>query len=177
MSELIVLLVLLWAVVLIPGALRSRTGSPQKTVGGFSRAMDVLKTKPAGRELLVPGDAVRLVDDREVVADAVPRRAAAREDLMTRRRRAWFVRLLAGTGATLLLAIVLGGWGWLAFLVAAAATVGYAAMLRRLKLQRDAARAKVREIDVRDAADLPERQVEREPAAVGAGVRLRRWED
>jgi len=60
-GAVVVVLVLVWTIVLLPGAVRSRRSSTQVTVGGFERAMDVLRTRPAGRELLVPGDAGRIV--------------------------------------------------------------------------------------------------------------------
>jgi hypothetical protein len=177
-NETIVLLVLLWAVVLVPGAIRSRNRtSPHATVGGFERAMDVLRSKPSvGREYLVPRDAGRIVT-RDVSRDE-PAGPYRREDPVTARRRAWFVRLLAGTGATFLLAVVFGGWLWLPFVLAALIAGGYTALLRHLKIQRDEARRVVREIDLRDRARGAVDEAAEEPvaAAGGGAVRLRRWD-
>lgn len=201
MNEALVLLLLLWAVVLLPGALRSRKSSPHTTVGGFERAMDVLRARPGqGREVMVPGDAGRIVERDD------PRRSAPREaagpgggDPVVARRRAWFLRLLAGTGATLLLAVVLGGWLWLAFVAVAGITGGYTALLRHLKLQHDQARRVVRELDLgpgrrRSAGGLDDGAdgegdgrigeagnglhgaVASGEMAVGSTVRLRRWD-
>ncbi len=199
MNEALVLLVLIWAALLVPSALRSRKSSPHATVGGFERAMDVLRTAPgrrgSSRELLVPSDAGRIVgrelshDPVGTAADSSPpyadehvarssRLQPHREDPMIARRRTRFVRLMAGTGATLLLALLIGGVLWVAFLLTAAAAAGYTVLLRRLKLQRDEARRVVADLH------LPQEPA-REPvsAAVGdegwssSGVRLRRWGD
>jgi hypothetical protein len=188
-SEALVLLVLLWAVLLVPGALRSRNSSPHATVGGFERAMDVLRNegrgpgagRGAGRELLVPRDAGRIVG-RDV--DQTVRSVRIRhEDPLVAQRRSWFLRAIAVTGVAFLLALLFGAWMWVTFLLAAAGTGGYAALLRHLKVQRDEARRVVRELDLHrvegPVADPAPRQV-----AVGAdlfgdgpAVRLRRWDD
>jgi hypothetical protein len=182
-NETIVLLVLLWAVVLVPGAIRARNRtSPHATVGGFERAMDVLRSKPnVGREYLVPRDAGRIVT-RDVNRDE-PVGPYRREDPVTARRRTWFVRLLAGTGATFLLAVAFGGWLWLPFVLVGLVAGGYTALLRHLKIQRDEARRVVREIDLRDRAravadERHEPRGHEEPvaAASGGAVRLRRWD-
>jgi hypothetical protein len=182
-SEALVLLVLLWAVLLVPGALRSRNASPHATVGGFERAMDVLRsdgrtvTRSGSRQLLVPGDAGRIV--RREVDGALRAVPVRHEDPIVVQRRSWFLRGLVATGVALLLAVTVGGWLWLAFVAIAGTTGGYAALLRHLKVQRDEARRVVRELDLHRVPDaLPER------AAVGAelwsgapAVRLRHWDD
>jgi hypothetical protein len=182
-SQALVLLVLLWAVLLVPGALRSRKSSPHATVGGFERAMDVLRSDGrapsggAGRQLLVPRDAGRIVG-REV--DATVRSVPVRhEDPVVTSRRVWFLRGLVGTAVAMLLALTVGGWLWLPFVVTAAATGAYAALLRHLKVQRDEARRVVRELDLHRVPDeLPARAaVGAELWGAGAGVRLRRWDD
>lgn len=229
MNEALVLLVLIWAVLLVPGAIRSRKASPHATVGGFERAMDVLRTDPAhrggSRQVLVPGDAGRIVDrevghyeevgfapDREVAAaevaaaepaasyraDSDPRRhpsasgasgapgapgasgASGRrpEDPIVTRRRARFIRLLTATGATLLLAIVLGGWAWPGFLVTAAASGGYMVLLRRMKLQRDEARRVVAELELhQDRVASTVHAAASGDEWASTSVRLRRWDD
>jgi hypothetical protein len=179
----LVLLVLVWAVLLIPGALRSRNASPHTTVGGFERAMDVLRKDDrgpgAGRSVMVPKDAGRIVD-RPLDATERPLPRLRSEDPLMARRRAWFLRALVGTAGTFVLTVVMGGWLWAAFAIALALTGGYAALLRRLKVQRDAARRVVRELELRSVADQDVGEV-----AVGGGtawtgsssVRLRRWDD
>ena len=185
MNEAIVLLLLLWAVLLLPGALRSRQSSPHTTVGGFERAMDVLRAKPGhGRELMVPGDAGRIVTRNTARQAAEP--GPPMEDPVVARRRSWFLRLLAATGVSLLLAIGLGGWLWLPFVSLVLLTGGYTALLRHLKLQRDQARQVVRDLEVRHVEDTPPADPEMPPsheqATVDAGnlalqsVRLRRWD-
>jgi hypothetical protein len=165
-SEAIVLLVLLWAVLLVPGALRSRNSSPHVTVGGFERAMDVLRNEGRGtgvdRQLLVPRDAGRIVGrDVDGTVRSIPLR---HEDPIVAQRRSWFVRAIAGTAVAFVLAVAIGGWMWLPFLLTGAGTGGYAALLRHLKVQRDEARRVVRELDLHQVAghEVPER------AAVGA---------
>ncbi len=176
MNEALVLLVLLWAALLVPSALRSRTGSPHATVGGFERAMDVLKTSPQrsnGRHLMVPGDAGRIVDHEGIAAAEQPK-PYRREDPRVEARRVWFLRLVAGTAASLLLAIVFGGVLWGVALLAVGATGAYVALLRRWKLQADQVRSVVRELE----ADGDQQKV-LVGAAVGenaGSVRLRRWD-
>jgi hypothetical protein len=208
-NEALVLLVLLWAVLLVPSALRSRaSSSPHVTVGGFERAMDVLRTSPrtGGRQLLVPADAGRIVARAESVpgsvpgergyapraagppagappnvaseagpADPVGRRVAV-EDPRIAARRVWFVRLLVGTAASLLLAIIVGGLLWVAAFLAIAATAGYATLLRRLKLQRDEVRTVVRSLEIDADPRVPVGAAVGHDVAPSGSVRLRRWD-
>lgn len=185
MNEAIVLLLLLWAVLLLPGALRSRRSSPHTTVGGFERAMDVLRAKPGpGRELMVPGDAGRIVA-RDRSCDGGPETPRG-EDPLVSRRRTWFLRLLGATAVSLLLAVGVGGWLWLPFTSLLLLSGGYTALLRHLKLQRDQARRVVRDLELRRTVDEPP-VADRRPAASHGGpaedgglaletVRLRRWD-
>lgn len=186
MNEALVLLGLVWAALLVPNALRSRNASPHTTVGGFERAMDVLRSDPAagsGRQVLVPADAGRIVGRTDVSRSDSSRSpgVARRESVLIARRRSWFVRALAATWTTLLLALALGGWLWLLFVLAAAPTAAFVVVLRRWKLQRDEARQVVHELDRdgpfagRDGDD--EVSVVIGDVAVGSGtVRLRRWD-
>ena len=205
MNEALVLLVLVWAALLIPAAIRSRAASPHATVGGFERAMDVLRSQPqtvAGSGAGASGDPA---GDRDLapIASSAPSSAqssahmARGEHPVIVQRRTWFIRALAATGVALLLALVAGGWLWYLAGLATVLTAGYTFVLRRLKLQRDAAREVVRELDLTDRDPvLRERvgygddalEVEREPVAVGGSaggagwhggsgsVRLRRWD-
>lgn len=195
MTDALVLLVLVWAVLLLPGAVRSRRTSPHVTVGGFERAMDVLRTEArgaGGRELLVPRDASRIVDHAPVGPNSTrshtmpthtqptnTRSTRTPEDPIVARRRTNFIRALIATAVTLVLAVVVGGWLWVPFTLVAVGTAGYVAILRHLKLQRDEAKRVVREID------LTHEEVGAGPrVAVGGGaeelphgsVRLRRWD-
>lgn len=152
-GALVVVLVLAWALVLLPSALRSRRSSPHATVGGFEHAMAVLRNRPQGRELMVPGDAARIVrregDDTaiglatrrpvQMVSPNVPR-----SDPLLAQRRRILVRLGASTAAAVLLALMFGGFLWTLAFLSASAFGGYVALLRRWKLQRDEARAVVR---------------------------------
>ena len=197
MNEALVLLVLVWAALLIPAAIRSRAASPHATVGGFERAMDVLRSQPqtiAASDADASGDRAADRDRGPAVSSPQVTRA---EDPVIVQRRTWFVRALAATGVALLLAIVAGGWLWYLAGLVTVLTAGYTVVLRHLKLQRDAAREVVRELDLTDPDPvLRERvgrgddalEVEREPVAVGGSaggadwgggagsVRLRRWD-
>ena len=194
---LLAALVIGWAVVLLPGALRSRRSTdPMTTVGGFTRAMSVLRDRPQGREIMVPHRADRIVGHGAGAPRAAvrPSEPSRRIDLLARRRTV-FVRLLVATGASLLLAVAFGGLLWPAFVVAALGLGGYVALLRHYKVERDAARhVVVRAFDA-PRADEVAHEPEREPVAVGAEpsgwqvatrfdepwqgestVRIRRWD-
>jgi hypothetical protein len=200
----VLVLVLIWAGLLVPSAFRSRSTSPHATVGGFERAMDVLRTDveesnmgrtPSGRGVMVPGDAGRIVERplQGDVSTPPPPLASMRQSPVQARREAWFIRALAGVVATLVLSIVFGGWAWPLFVIALIGTAGYVGVLRHFKLQRDEARRVVADLDLhRDQAviDVSDRATGTSgmPAGVGAGatadpwagsttVRLRRWDD
>lgn len=192
-TGLVVLLIVLWAIVLLPGAVRSRRTSAQVTVGGFERAMDVLRNRPPGREVMVPIDARRIVH-RPGAAEAVVsatgrvghlevaegdlavahREPSARERERretTARRRSLFARMLAAAGGALLVAVVVGGalW-WTLATLSVGAVAGYAALLRSWKLQRDQAAEVVRTIRTTDRRAEADRVPM--PRAVGEGPLL-----
>lgn len=123
-----------------------------------------------GREVLVPSDAARIVDGR---GPGHPHGIVAR-------RRSRFARLLIATAASLPVAIVAGGWLWAPFLVIASATGVYAVVLRHLKLQRDAARRVVSQMDrgTQLARPLPAQVAVGGSVSPASGsVRIRRWDD
>jgi len=170
-SNLALVAVATWVAVLAASALRSRQTSPVATVGGFERAMNALEVDP------------RSSHGRPGSQPAQPPLVRRREDPMTVLRRTRFFRLSVASIASLIIAIVLGGFFWIAALGVTAVTVGYAVVLRRLKIQRDEARSVVRELHLRP----PDLHVVAggQAAAVGAGqgqdwasttVRLRRWD-
>lgn len=182
MNEALLLIVVWVGLFVVPGVVRARTTSPQATVGGFERAMNVLRSEPSahggGRTLMVPGDASR------IVARPVDTGAAAGvsgpQDPVLARRRTWFVRGLLAVAVTFGLALLFGGAMWFAFLAAAGLTAAYVTVLRRLKLQRDQARQVVRSIEPAEEAAVPpvgQVAVGGDEAWVGSGtVRLRRWD-
>lgn len=178
-----VLLGLVWAALFLPGAVRAHNTSPHVTVGGFERAMNVLRSdgsrRGGGRRLMVPDDPARIVARPAHDLGPAPRERSA-EDPVIARRRLWFVRALLASVLTLGFALLLQGAAWLLFLGTVAATAGYVVVLRRLKQQRDEARAVVEQLDLREQP-LPEAgqvAVGGEEAWVGSGsVRLRRWDD
>jgi hypothetical protein len=195
-EALLAALLIGWAAVLLPSALRSRRESdPLVTVGGFTQAMAVLSRRPDGREIMVPGQAERIVGHGPTgrTAGAPSPRPGRRSELMAR-RRAMFVRLLGATGVTFLAALVVGGLLWPLFVTTAVALGTYVAMLRHYKLEADQARDVVRTIDLAAAeAAYEDEPWQREPVAVGAegfpvasrhdepwapqsSVRIRRWD-
>lgn len=184
MSEaLVVILMLLWALVLLPGALRSRRSSPRATVGGFERAMEVLGHGPRGRTVLVPDDAERLLTGRVSPDDAV----------LARRRRT-FTQLALTTVATALLAVTLQGPFVVLLVLMAGSLATYVVLLLRWKAQRHRAASVVRSLPrppahrppaagssargaPRRAVGGTQRGPERyEPSGVGTSVRVRRWD-
>jgi hypothetical protein len=180
----ILLLVLVWAGLLVPSAFRSRSTSPHVTVGGFERAMDVLRTDaeetnmgrtPRGRGLLVPGDAGRIVQRPFTGDTTAPPLASRQQNPVQARREVWFVRALASVGVTLVVAILFGAWAWPLFATAVAGTAAYVGVLRHLKLQRDEARRVVADLDLhrdRGVIDVSDRATGTTDAGarVGAGV-------
>jgi hypothetical protein len=181
-AELLVLLGLVWAALFLPGAVRAHNTSPHVTVGGFERAMNVLRSdgsgRGGGRRLMVPDDPARIVARPAYDPGPVVRDQPAEDPVITR-RRLWFVRALLGCALTFGFALLLHGAAWLIFLATAGATAAYVSVLRRLKQQRDEARAVVQQLEL-DDQPLPEVgqvAVGGEEAWVGSGsVRLRRWD-
>lgn len=175
-QALVVLLAVIWALILLPSAVRGHHRSPRSTVGGFQRAMGVLaRRRSGGRDVLVLAEPERVVvgvRDRELLA----------------RRRRVFTTLVVATGVTFLLAVVGGGRWWLLWLATATALASYVVLLLRWKAQRLEAAEVVRRLPVRSASEdalarvvggTPDVQVVTdpdEPWRAGSGVRIRRWE-
>ncbi len=140
-GALVLLLALLWALVILPGALRSRRSSPASSVGTFERAMDILARRESneyggdGRYVYVPNDAVRISGDRTI----------RQQEIMARRRRT-FIRLLILTLASMLIALAGGGQWWFMFGFAGAMLSGYVALLLRWKAQAEQAAAVARDL-------------------------------
>lgn len=194
MNEALFLLILLWAALLLPGALRSaRSSSPHVTVGGFDRAMQVLSAERSapGRHVYVPGEPGRIVD-REVPRvssnPAPPSTRRRPEPVLMVRRRVRFERLLVLSVLSVVLALAVGGWTWALVAVVVGTTIVYTVVLRRLKVQRDQARRVVRDLHLeQDTGVVLRRDLPRAAAGGGAGVdppadppsgvRLRRWDD
>lgn len=196
-GALVFLLALLWALVILPGALRSRRSSPASSVGTFERAMDVLARRESngyggdGRYVYVPKDAARISGDRTI-----------RQQEIRARRRRTFIRLLVLTGTSAIVAAVRGGQWWLMFAIAGALLAGYVVLLLRWKslaeqaaaVARDApgtARARVatRPRDPLGVTVMPDRELLPVGAGVATGlevdpigwesraaVRIHRWE-
>lgn len=188
----LLLLVLVWAVMVVPTALRSRERSPHATVGGFERAMNVLRGEPGGRVVDADG---RPIDGAEGPV------LRSRLDPRTRRvmelRRARFTRLVVATLATVALGAYLGGALWSVPAIAVVITASYATVLRRAKVQRVEARRRVADLTAARDDRFDERPIDgfderagrvplaraaaaRVPAGSewvpGQTVRLRRWD-
>lgn len=140
----LLLLILVWVAILLPGALRSRLRpSPRASVGGFQRTMDGLRVQQQVVRTHVPASSAPLAGARTVVR---------REDPVVARRRRRTLQLLGLTVALTALAPLLGTAGWVvagSLVVASATTL---VVLRRLKLQRDAARTVLVSLDLRRPA-------------------------
>jgi len=180
-NEALVVLVLVWAGLLVPGALRSRDASPHATVGGFEHAMSVLRSDARGtsgaRRVLVPGESSRIMQGSGLVGGPGGPNRLRGSDPVTTRRLIWFRRFLVVSGVTFLVALVAGGWFWFPFAISVALTGAYVAVLRHLKLQRDEARRVVSELDITiDVAAAEQDLAVGAEDWVGSGtVRLRRW--
>jgi hypothetical protein len=139
MSLLVVgLLAILWASILLPGALRNRReSSPQTTIDSFERSMSMLamraKNRPAsGRQVLV--------------LPPPPQRPPSPRVRAVRRRRQILARLAVATTASALLALIIGGAFWALFGVVAAALGSYVASLVYLQTRQAETQRKVRRI-------------------------------
>lgn len=152
MLTALVLVVLagLWAVVLVPPALRaaSRLTRSADSIGSFNKKMSVL----GGDRAVLDLTGVRPVATRTTPVSPASRSA------MRKRRRDVLVGLLAANGFTLLLAAVAGGGMWLLWLLTAALLGGYVTLLVQLRKA-----AAEREMKV---AFLPQAQPELEFANV-----------
>jgi hypothetical protein len=138
----LLLLILVWVAILLPGALRSRfRPSPRATVGGFQRSMDGLR--------------VQSVVSTYASAAAGPSArvpVARRESPVIARRRQRTLQLLAATVVAIGVAPMVNGAAWIiasALVTTSAVTL---VVLRRLKVQRDAARSVVVSLDLRRPA-------------------------
>lgn len=134
----LLLLILVWVAILLPGALRSRLRpSPRASVGGFQRTMEGLKVQHAG--------------DASFASPGASPVARAEDPVVVRRRRRT-LQLIGLTVVALGVAPFLGGAAWA--VAGTLVTVSFATLviLRRLKLQRDAARRVLVSLDLRRPA-------------------------
>jgi hypothetical protein len=155
----LLLLILVWVALLLPGALRShRRSSPRVTVGGFQRAMDGLR-----------------------VNDRVDATQVWREDPVVVRRRQRFLRLLTASLLSILAASLLGGAAWLVAAGLVSVLGITTAVLRRLQVQRVAARSVLTRLDLRRPAQPLVDEITGElilaAGSSGTSVRLRAWGD
>jgi hypothetical protein len=158
----LLLLVLVWVALLLPGALRSHLrSSPRTTVGGFQRAMDGLRA------------------DRAVTGGAPIAVRAPREDPVIVTRRTRFLRLVGLALLTLVAAPLVGGAMWVAAGVAVSTVLIATMVLRRLKLQREAARGVLTRLDLRRPAQPIVDEITGElvlaAGSSSSSVRLRSW--
>ncbi|MEX2532860.1 MAG: hypothetical protein WD360_02720 [Nitriliruptoraceae bacterium] len=128
MTQALLLIFLVWAVLLVPLGVRRRQEHPQRTVNGFERAMDVL----AG--------------DHDSVVGHEQQHVARRVSALKQRRLQLFSTAVRSVAVAGVAALIFGGWMWLLFAATIGLTVGYAAVLRQAKRQRDHAGIVVREL-------------------------------
>jgi len=183
----LLLLALVWVALLLPGAVRSTLrSSPRTTVGGFRRAMDGLRDGTRGAAghpvgaVHGAGRSGRAPVSASTSAAAAPLRATRPEDPAVVRRRTRFLRLVAATLLALVAAPLVGGaLAWTVAAVLVTATSASVVVLRRLTVQRAAARRTVVALDLRRPAPPLHDEVTGELllAAGSAGnvVRLRSW--
>lgn len=158
----LLLLILVWVALLLPGALRSHLrSSPRTTVGGFQRAMDGLRA------------------DRVVTRGAPIALGAPREDPVIVARRTRFLRLAGVATLTLIAAPLVGGVMWAVAGVAVSTVLIATMVLRRLKLQREAARSVLTRLDLRRPAQPLVDEITGElvlaAGSSSSSVRLRSW--
>jgi hypothetical protein len=158
----LLLLVLVWVALLLPGALRSHLrSSPRTTVGGFQRAMDGLRT------------------DHSATRIASSRQGPRREDPVIVLRRTRFLRLALLAVLLVAAAPLVGGLMWLAAGVAVSSVITATLVLRSLKVQRDAARGVVTQLDLRRPAQPLVDEITGElllaAGSSSSSVRLRGW--
>jgi hypothetical protein len=161
----LLLLVLVWVALLLPGALRSHLrSSPRTTVGGFQRAMEGLRSdrSAAGARSVTP-----------LLGGPTP------EDPVLVRRRTRFLRLFGLAVLALLVAPFVGGAMWLAVGVAWSTVITATLVLRRLKLQREAARGVLTRLDLRRPAQPLVDEITGElllaAGSSSSSIRLRSW--
>ena len=138
----LLLLILVWVAILLPGALRSRLRpSPRASVGGFQRTMDGLRVQHSTGDLRTSASGAVMYAP-----------VARREDPMIAHRRRRTLQLLGATVVSLALAAVVGGSAWVVAGGLVATSAITLIVLRRLKVQRDAARSVVVSLDLRRPA-------------------------
>lgn len=160
-EALVVMLAFVWALLLLPGAIRSRRRDDADEVRGFPRGQQVL-ADAAEAESASPWTGLNAQPTLAAVpaqsVDVEPAAAAPRpgtgyavDPVLVRRQRVT-ATLGVVVALTTVVAALLGGASWLAPALATAAFGGYLALLRRWKLQRDEARALVAELRAARAA-------------------------
>lgn len=170
----IIVLVVLWAWVLLPGAVRDWSDtSPVSSVERFERCMGMLaRSRPsrAGRHVLV-------LDRPSAVTagDAIARAARRRKLIVTR-----LVATVVSTGAV---GMLFGGWFWAPFAVSVAALAGYLGLLLHVRSRAAQRRRTVRSLEEERHLRRPDPEPPSEPTEqvvaefedAGNAVRIVRW--
>ena len=156
MTQALLLIFLVWAVLLVPLGVRRRQEHPQRTVNGFEHAMDVLASE--SDPMTVPAQ------------QHVARRVTA----LQQRRLQLFSAALRTAAVVFLAAVIFGGWIWFVFAGVSILTVSYATVLRQAKRQRDHAQMVVRELGTYRGS-YGDTRVTRERTATSRTVRLRSY--
>lgn len=147
----LLILVVIWAVVLIPPWLQSRRESrPGDSIATFRQQLNVLERTAPGQHIpgqygvgaTVVGFAARRPSTRP--GPARTRVEPLRRSDVRRRRREVFLTLLGAVGLTFVSALLVGGPVWALHLATVMLLAGYVGMLVRLQQQAAERRAKVR---------------------------------
>ncbi len=162
----IVLLVVLWTSILVPGAVRGRhLRSPLASIDSFERSMGILAPESSARRSRGrrPGRSILvLTDPRRVVQPPRPGR-----NRVLARRRAILVGLSFAVVVAGLLAIAVGGPAVPLVATSAVALAGYVGLLLYLKSSAQRSRRTVRHLPTRQ----PEAELDERPPALASGSR------
>jgi hypothetical protein len=148
----VVLLTVLWASILVPGAVRGRHHrSPTASVDSFERSMGILASETRGRITSPPGRHIMVVHDPKRLV--LPPSGRART---LARRRMVLQGLIAAVTVTAVLALTVRGAAVTAFVVTLVALVAYVAVLAQVKGAAEQARRTVRRLPRRGAGPAVE---------------------
>ncbi len=144
----LVILAMIWAAVLLPPYLQSRTESrPGNSISNFQRQLSVLERRSGTSHTPVSGM-------RPLPSSGPVRAPAVRPDVK-RRRRDVLTTLAGAAGSTLLMALAMGGTLWMLHLLCDVLLGGYVFLLIQLNNRNMERQVKVRYLPGRAAAMEP----------------------
>jgi hypothetical protein len=147
------ILVLLWAVALVPPWLRNRSeGHPSDSILSFRQQLSVLeRTTPGSHRSVTPIAAYRPMPGSSFTPESP---AAVQRRLARQRRRVVLVSLLGVAVFTLLLAVAFGGAAIVVHLLVDVALVTYVVLLVRIQQRSMEREAKVRYLHAAQAQGM-----------------------